>query len=60
MKEAAEKTKAARARILRNQLYLVKVDNANRTAILEENGQLRAGVVEMLEKENEVKIAKVS
>jgi hypothetical protein len=60
VKEAAEKTKAAGARILRDQLYLVKVDNANRTAMLEENGQLRAGVVEMLEKENEVKIAKVS
>jgi hypothetical protein len=60
VKEAAEKTKAAGARILRDQLYLVKVDNANRTAMLEENGQLRAGVVEMLEKDNEVKIAKVS
>jgi hypothetical protein len=38
----------------------VKVDNACRTAVLDEHGELRTGVVEMLEKENEVRIAKVS
>ena len=57
---AAEKTKISGARVLRDQLHPVKVDNANRMAILEGNGQLRLGVVEMLEKENEVKIAKLS
>lgn len=60
VKAAAERTKAAGTRVLRDQLYPVKVDNANRTAVLEETGQLRPGVVEMLEKENEVKIAKIS
>jgi len=59
-KEAAEKIKAAGARVLRDQWYPVKVDNACRTAVLDECGKLRTGIVEMLEKENEVKIAKVS
>jgi hypothetical protein len=36
------------------------VDNACRTAVLDENGEVRAGVMEMLEKENDVKIAKLS
>jgi len=36
------------------------VDNACRTVVLDENGDLRAGVTEMLEKENDVKIAKLS
>ena len=46
---AAERTKISGARVLRDQWYPVKVDNANRTAVLE-NGQLRPGVVEMLER----------
>lgn len=57
VKEVAQKSVVAGARVLRDQLYPVKVDNANRTAVLEENGELRPGVIEMLEKENEVKIA---
>ncbi len=35
IKEAAQKTMAPGARVLRDQLYPVKVDNANRTAILD-------------------------
>jgi hypothetical protein len=60
VKEAAEKTKAAGSRVLRDQWHPVKVDNACRTAVLDEHGELRTGVVEMLEKENEVRIAKIS
>lgn len=60
VKEAAEKTKAAGSHVLWDQWYPVKVDNACRTAVLDEFGELRTGIVEMLEKENEVKIAKVS
>jgi len=60
VKEAAEKTKAVGSRVLRDQWYPVKVDNACRTAVLDEHGELRTGVVEMLQKENEVKIAKVA
>ena len=60
VKEAAEKTKAVGSRVLRDQWYPVKVDNACRTAVLDENGELRTGAVEMLKKENEGSIAKVS
>jgi hypothetical protein len=48
------------SRVLWEQWYPVKVDNAYCRALLDEYGELRAGVVEMLEKENEVRITKVS
>jgi hypothetical protein len=35
VKEVAQKIVTAGAQVLRDQLYLVKVDNANRTAILD-------------------------
>jgi hypothetical protein len=60
VKEVVEKTKAVGSRVLRDQWYPVKVDNACRTAVLDEHGELRTGAVEMLEKENEVRIAKIS
>lgn len=59
VKEAVQKTSLPGTRVMRDQLYPVKVDNANRTAILDASGDLQPGVVEMLEKENEVKIAKI-
>lgn len=45
--------------MLRDQWYPVKVDNACRTAVLDKFSKLQTGVVEMLEKENKVKIAKL-
>lgn len=59
-KGVAERAKASGARVLRDQWYPVKVDSACRTAVLDENSELRVGVTAMLEKEDEVKIAKVS
>jgi len=59
VKEVAEKTKEVGSRVLRDQWYPVEVDNAHRTAVLDENGKVRASVKEMLEKENDVKIAKL-
>lgn len=60
VKVVAERAKASGARVLRDQWYPVKVDNACRTAVLDENGELRVGATELMEKENEVKIAKLS
>lgn len=60
VKTAAERTKAIGSGVLRDQWYPVKVDNACRTAVLDENGELLAGATEMLERENEVKIAKIA
>jgi len=59
VKEAAEKTKPTGWRVLHDQWYPGKVDDACRTAVSNEHGELRTGVVEMLEKENEVKIARI-
>ena len=59
VKEAAQKSVSG-ARVLRDQLYPVKVDNANRTAVLDENGVIRPGVMDALGKENEVHIAKMA
>jgi hypothetical protein len=52
VREVAEKTKALGSRVLRDQWCPIKVDNAYRTAVLDENDEVRAGVTEMLEKEN--------
>lgn len=42
VKEAAEKTAAKGSRVVRDQWYPVKVDNACRTAVLYEHGELRS------------------
>ena len=60
VKEAAQRAVVAGARVLRDQLYPIKVDNANRTAVLDNEGSLIPGAIEMLGKENDVKIAKVA
>ena len=60
VKEAAQKTAPPNARVLRDQLYPVKVDNANRTAILDQEGNILPGAAEVLGKENEVNIAKIA
>ena len=45
--------------MLRDQLYPVKVDNANRTAILDQEGKVLPRVADVLGKENDVYIAKI-
>ena len=45
---------------MRDQLYPVKVDNANRTAVLDEEGKVLPGAAEALGAENNVNIAKIS
>ena len=37
---------AARVRVLRDELYPIKVDDVNRLAVLDDNGEVRSGVVE--------------
>jgi hypothetical protein len=60
VKEAAQKVAAEGARVLRDQLYPVKVDNANRWAVLDAQGKVLPGAAEVLGKENEVNIAKIA
>jgi hypothetical protein len=59
VKKAAQKTAAAGARVLRDQLYPVKVDNAKRTAVIDQEGKVLPGAAEALGKENDVHIAKI-
>ena len=60
VKKAAETTKPDGARVLRDQLYPVKMDNVVARAILTPSGVVRDDAVTMLEAENGVKIAKLA
>jgi hypothetical protein len=60
VKEAAQKIDIPGMRVLRDQLYPVKIDNANRTAVLDADGNILSGAAEVLGKENNVSIAKIS
>ncbi|KAM4063231.1 reverse transcriptase [Hirsutella rhossiliensis] len=60
VKEAAQKTAVEGARVMRDQLYPVRVDNANRTAILDTEGNVLPGAIEALSAENRVTIGKIS
>lgn len=60
VKEAALKSAVSGLRVLRDQLYPVKVDNANRSAVLDQDGSIRPEAAEALGKENEVQIAKMA
>jgi hypothetical protein len=60
VKEAAQKINVPGLRVLRDQLYPVRVDNANRTAVLDAEGNILQGATEALGKENSVKIAKIA
>ncbi|OAQ57981.1 reverse transcriptase [Purpureocillium lilacinum] len=60
VKEVAQKTAVVGARVMRDQLYPVKIDNANRTAVLDTEGNVLAGAAEALGTENNVTIGKIS
>ena len=59
VKETAQKTLVPSVRVLRDQLYPVKIDNANRTAVLNQEGKIRDEAAEVLGKENNVCIAQI-
>ncbi|KAM4067555.1 reverse transcriptase (RNA-dependent DNA polymerase) [Hirsutella rhossiliensis] len=46
-------------RMLRDELYPVKVDHVNRTAVLDEVGDVRPGTTETFSEENDVQVAKI-
>ncbi|WAO97111.1 Hypothetical protein NCS54_01482000 [Fusarium falciforme] len=60
IKTIIEVKKAPGARVLRGQLYPVKVDNINRAAVLDQEGKVLPGAMEALGQENEVQIAKMA
>jgi hypothetical protein len=60
VKEAARRIVVAGARVLRDQLYPIKVDNANRLPVIDIEGNVLPGAAETFGKENDVKIAKIA
>jgi hypothetical protein len=60
VKRAAQTISVTGTRVLRDQLYPVKLDNANRTAVFDQEWNVREGAMEALGKENNVHIAKIA
>ena len=59
VKEATQKTTAPGLCILRDQLLPIKIDNANRPAVLDQDGAIRPEAAEVFGKENDAQIAKM-
>ena len=47
-------------RVLRDDIYPIRVDSVNRVAVLDENGEIRAGAAEAIGRENDTQIAKIA
>ena len=60
VKRVMEASSVAGVRVLRDDLYPVRVDGINRTAVLDEAGNVRNGAAEALGMENETQVAKVA
>jgi hypothetical protein len=60
LKDIVEAKKTLRARVLREWLYPVKVDNVNRIAVLDRESKILPGTVEVLGQGNDVRIAKIA
>lgn len=60
VKRIAEAKLSRGARILRDDLYPISVDNINRTAVLDEIDEVRSGAAEAFSQENDTQVAKVA
>ncbi|KAK0369163.1 hypothetical protein CLIM01_13480 [Colletotrichum limetticola] len=60
VKQMAEKSFGPGARVLRDELYPMKVDNLKRTEVLDEKGNVGAEAAKALSLENETTVAKIS
>ena len=58
--QIAETKIALGTRVLRDELYPIKVENVNRLAVLDEHGEIRSGAAESFGRENETTVAKVA
>ncbi|RFU31201.1 hypothetical protein B7463_g5127, partial [Scytalidium lignicola] len=59
VKRVVEANVVCGARILRDDLYAIKVDGVRRTAVLDENNEIRVGAAEGLGQENETTVSKI-
>jgi hypothetical protein len=60
VKQVAETKIGAGARVLRDELYPIKVDSVQRAAVLDENHNVLAGAAVALGEENETTVAKIA
>jgi len=60
VKQAMEAKLMSGARILRDELFPIRVDNVNCTAALDETGNIWTGATEAFAKENDTQIAKIA
>jgi hypothetical protein len=60
VKKVADAKIGAGARVLRDELYPIKVDSVNKAAVLDENDEIRAGAAAAFSEENEATVAKIA
>ncbi|KAJ5215561.1 uncharacterized protein N7498_001968 [Penicillium cinerascens] len=60
VKKVAEAKIGAGARVLRDELYPIKVDSVNKAAVLDEKDEIRAEAAAAFSEENEVTVAKIA
>lgn len=60
VKEVAEAKIGAGARVLRDELYPIKVDSVKRAAVLDEKDEIRVGAAAAFSEENETTVAKIA
>jgi hypothetical protein len=60
VKKVAVATIGAGARVLRDELYPIKVDSVKKAAVLDEKGEIRAGAAAAFGEENEITVAKIN
>jgi hypothetical protein len=60
VKKVAEATIGAGARVLRDDLYPIKVDSVKKAAVLDENDEIRVGAAAAFSEENETTVAKIA
>jgi uncharacterized coiled-coil protein SlyX len=60
VKRVAEANVAGGVRVLRDDLYPIKVDSVRRTAVLDENDEIRVEAAEGFGQENETTVAKIA
>jgi hypothetical protein len=60
VKQAVENVKVEGVKVLRDQLFPIKVDGVNQSAVLNEHNQPHLEIAEKLGEENDVQIAKLA
>ena len=60
VKQTVEANLVQGARVLRDDLYPIRVDSVKRTAVLDEMGNIQTGAIETLGQENDTRVAKIA